>query len=283
MAEQEQAEVEIKKRKYPDETETDKIKLTGKDFELNSDNTLSIDISKSKHISILTNTSFPFLIRSKLQLDSHEHLSATISGNQIIFSASKKDILELVEKEVVSVRETGQFRSLKPVNPVIIENIPIGFDPLPAHVSFLRGKLLGPNGSFLKHIQITTRTRVQLRGKGSGYFEVGEPKSGALEEQEAMHMRVEGHEISNVKEAKSLCEDLIATARSEYEAKIFPRPSPQFYPPLAYSNYNAYYAPQTPEQYYAIQQAYSQYYAAQMAAYAKTEKGNNEKKDLEKK
>lgn len=278
-----EAEVAIKKRKYPDET--DKIKLTVTDFELYSDNTLSIDISESKHISILTNTSFPFLIRSKLQLASHEHFSAKISDDRIILSAINKDILELAEKEVHSVRETGQFRPLKPVKPVIIENIPIGFDPLPAHVSFLRGKLLGPNGSFLKHIQITTRTRVQLRGKGSGYFEVGEPKSGTLEEQEAMHLRVIGHEIDNVKEAKHLCEDLIATARSEYEAKIMPRPSPQFYSSLAYPNYQAYYAPQTPEQYYVMQQAYSQYYAAQMAVYATTaEKGKDGKsKNLENK
>lgn len=35
----------------------------------------------------------------------------------------------------------------------------------------LLGKILGPKGQFIKHIAAETNTKVQLRGKGSGYAE----------------------------------------------------------------------------------------------------------------
>jgi hypothetical protein len=242
----------------------------------------SFNISNSKYITLLTNTVFPSLLRSKLQLGPHEHFSTQISSrdgwDRIVLSASSQDILELAEKELLSVQETGQFRLIKQASqsqPVIIEKVHLGFDPISSHVSFLRGKLLGPQGSFLKHIQSSTRTRVQLRGKGSGYFDVTEPKDGTPGDQEVMHLRVEGTDSDGVKEAKQLCEDLIATARSEYEIKIAPRPSQNIY--QGYPNYQvpAYYPPPTPEQYYAMQQAYAQYYA-QLAAQTKNKDSDNE-------
>lgn len=35
----------------------------------------------------------------------------------------------------------------------------------------LRGKLVGPNGSYIKHINHETGVRIQLKGRGSGFFE----------------------------------------------------------------------------------------------------------------
>ena len=136
---------------------------------IESSHAKSFDISSSKYSAFLSSPSFPSLLRDKLQLGPSEHFSAKLlDKDRLILSSSSEDILELAEKELQIVQETGHFRSLKPVpssKPSLIEKIPLGFDPLPAHISFLRGKLLGPQGSFLKHIQSSTRTRVQLRGK----------------------------------------------------------------------------------------------------------------------
>lgn len=160
--------------------------------------------------------------------------------------------------------------------------IPLNFDPLPSHISFLRGKLFGPQGSYLKHIQTATGTRVKLRGKGSGYFEVTEPK----EKQEAMHLFVEGNDEEAVREARQLCEDLIATAREEYANYAsypvsypasytnYPASYPTNYPavnpqnPPSYPQYTPYNP--TPQQYYAMQQAYAQYCAQLNAQNSKT-------------
>lgn len=223
--------------------------------------TKSIDFSDSKYKGFICSTAFPSLLKERLQLGPTEHFSLKLTGTSLItLSASSEDILNLAEKELASVQDTGHFRSLKaPVKSTTVIKIPLGFEPLPAHISFLRGKLLGPQGSFLKHIQTTTRTRVQLRGKGSGYFEVTEPKDGI---QEAMHLVVEGSDDESIKEAKQLCEDLIATARSEYDAKITLSAYPPINPIYLPSNYpQPFYQQLTPQQYYAMQQAYAQYYA----------------------
>ena len=53
--------------------------------------------------------------------------------------------------------------SAPPMNTCLIE---VGVPP--EHAYAVRGKLLGPKGSYLKHIQDTTGVRVQLAGKGSG-------------------------------------------------------------------------------------------------------------------
>lgn len=130
----------------------------------------------------------------------------------------------------------------------------MSFTPLPAYISFVRNKLFGPQGSFLKHIQSATKTRVQLRGKGSGYFEVKAPvEQGCVLEQ--MHFVVEGNDQVDVAKAKELCEDLIATVKAEYDAKISSSAYNTQYNNLQYNaqyqtQYNAY-----------MQQAYAQYHS----------------------
>merc|ERR1740130_1275991 len=46
------------------------------------------------------------------------------------------------------------------------EVIEVGLDPAAGYQ--VRGKLLGPKGAYLKHIQDQTGIRIQLAGKGSG-------------------------------------------------------------------------------------------------------------------
>jgi hypothetical protein len=50
----------------------------------------------------------------------------------------------------------------------------------------LRAKIVGPNGAFVKHIQQETGCRVQLKGKGSGFYE----SSTGVESEEPLHVHV---------------------------------------------------------------------------------------------
>lgn len=36
----------------------------------------------------------------------------------------------------------------------------------------VRAKIVGPGGQYVKHVQNETRTRVKLKGQGSGFLEV---------------------------------------------------------------------------------------------------------------
>ena len=49
------------------------------------------------------------------------------------------------------------------------ERIPIGLEPLPGFN--LRAEVVGHGGAYVKHIQQETRCRVQIKGRGSAYYE----------------------------------------------------------------------------------------------------------------
>jgi hypothetical protein len=76
----------------------------------------------------------------------------------------------------------------------------------------IRAKIVGPAGSFVKHIQSETNTRVIIRGQGSGYLEVA---SGA-ESEEPLHVFISGANQENVDRAKQFLSDLIETVLGEY-------------------------------------------------------------------
>lgn len=246
-----------------------------------------------KDSSMFLDPCFPTLLHSKLQLGPSEHFLAIISDTNVLLEASNKEILDLAEKECVSVRDSGHFISSIKATKISTEKILLGYDSSlpPAHTSFLRGKLLGPQGSFLKHIFSVTNCRVHLRGKGSGHIEIAKTA-----EIEPLHLVIESGTKSteeDFKEATQLCEDLVATAKADYEAK-FIKPTlpvpvqpyaqyPQYatsqypqYPPSQYPQYAQYtqnsqypsttgtQAP-TPEQIHAQAQYYQQYQQYQQA------------------
>ena len=240
------------------DTSTDTSIVTSTDTSTvpsNSHSSSSFPFEKdSKNSSLFLDPSFPQLIHSRLQLGPSEHFKVTISDYNLYLEASSQDVIDLAVKECKSIQETGQFISISKLK-LQNEKIFLGFDAsIPsAHSSFLRGKLLGPQGSFLKHIYSVTRCRVQLRGKGSGYIEIVKGS-----EVEPLHLVIEpGSSENDLKEARQLCEDLIATAKAEYEAKFIKPATPtQQYP------YNAQSYAQAQAQYYQqYQHALAQYYA----------------------
>lgn len=89
--------------------------------------------------------------------------------------------------------------------------IPYAADVDPAFS--LPGKIIGPGGSYVKHIQTTSGCKVHLRGKGSSYFEA----NSRAEAPEALHLFITGPTEQQVQNAKHLSEQLIASVKKKYD------------------------------------------------------------------
>ncbi|GJJ74827.1 hypothetical protein EMPS_07185 [Entomortierella parvispora] len=88
----------------------------------------------------------------------------------------------------------------------------------------VRAKIVGPGGQYVKHVQNESRTRVQLKGQGSGFLEV----ETGRESDEPLYINILGHSQEDVDHAESLCQDLINTVKREHEEwKSRPPPPPQ--------------------------------------------------------
>ncbi|KAI1266141.1 hypothetical protein F5Y18DRAFT_416531 [Xylariaceae sp. FL1019] len=102
------------------------------------------------------------------------------------------------------------------------QKIPINLDPVQGFN--LRAQIVGHGGAYVKHIQQETGCRVQIKGRGSGYFEA----STNQESEDDMYLHVAGPDPKMVEKAKELCEDLVGKVREEYE-EFKSRPPRQHY------------------------------------------------------
>lgn len=82
----------------------------------------------------------------------------------------------------------------------------------------IKTKIVGPGGSYLKHIQTVTGCKCHMRGKGSDFIE---PATGK-ESPEEMYMYITGNSDREVNAAKKLAEDLIISVRSDIN-RVIPR------------------------------------------------------------
>lgn len=64
------------------------------------------------------------------------------------------------------------------------ERIPIDLEPIPGFN--LRAQVVGAGGSYVKHIQQETGCRVQIKGRGSGFYE----HDTGVESDEQMYLHV---------------------------------------------------------------------------------------------
>jgi len=85
----------------------------------------------------------------------------------------------------------------------------------------------------LRHIQNESGAKALLRGRGSGYIEVGVRD----EQLEPLHLLLTAEREKQIDIAKKLCEDLLATVKSEAEASRVPLPvvSAQGYSPYQHT------------------------------------------------
>ncbi|CEP07413.1 hypothetical protein [Parasitella parasitica] len=77
----------------------------------------------------------------------------------------------------------------------------------------LRAKIVGPNGAFVKHIQQETGCRVQLKGKGSGFYE----SSTGVESEEPLHVHISCAREEGLEAGVKLTQDLLDTVKAEAE------------------------------------------------------------------
>ncbi|KAI1315297.1 hypothetical protein EDD11_001029 [Mortierella claussenii] len=94
----------------------------------------------------------------------------------------------------------------------------------------VRAKIVGPGGQYVKHVQNETRTRVQLKGYGSGYLEVDTGR----ESDEPLYINILGNYQEDVDEAERLCKDLVETVKAEYERM---RSRPPVHEPYGHNRY----------------------------------------------
>ncbi|KAI8989558.1 hypothetical protein BDB01DRAFT_782337 [Pilobolus umbonatus] len=82
----------------------------------------------------------------------------------------------------------------------------------PTHFN-LRAKIVGPNGAYVKHIHQETGSRIQLKGKGSGFYEA----ATGVESDEPLHMQISSSREEGLEAAVKLAQNLLDTVRAEAE------------------------------------------------------------------
>ena len=110
--------------------------------------------------------------------------------------------------------ESGAPGAPPPHRGRIWPSISIPVDIPSSHSFPVRAKIVGPQGSYVKHIQQVTGSRVQLKGRGSGFSEF---PGGPKEEEKDMYIEIRAPEEEQVESAKELVLDLIKTVKVEYE------------------------------------------------------------------
>ncbi len=83
--------------------------------------------------------------------------------------------------------------------------------------------------SYFEHIMSKTKARIHLRGRGSGYME---PTSGR-ESFEALYIYLQHSTPEGLKEARTLCDDLVKHVHKEYET--FKQQRTAYRPPFPYT------------------------------------------------
>ncbi|KAI0147769.1 hypothetical protein GGR57DRAFT_493672 [Xylariaceae sp. FL1272] len=156
------------------------------------------------------------------------HVTSTSKAG---LDAAIKKIEEMMKQELPNLVDERRFRRREQETVERDEygrrkwpeqKIPINLDPVQGFN--LRAQIVGHGGAYVKHIQQETGCRVQIKGRGSGYFEA----STNQESEDDMYLHVAGPDPKMVEKAKELCEDLVGKVREEYE-EFKARPPRQHY------------------------------------------------------
>ncbi|KAF8929039.1 hypothetical protein BGZ58_009199 [Dissophora ornata] len=196
-----------------------------------------IDINDVKHRYILTKGS----VQTGLQRDTGADVTTRGKYYQDRSEATEKD--PPLYLHITALTQEALDQAVKKVNELIEEaqnlvQLPPqreSFQPgsrsypgPPRHQSFnarvaigiesdrmfnVRAKIVGPGGQYVKHVQNETKTRVQLKGHGSGYLEVDTGR----ESDEPLYINILGNSQEDLDAAERLCKDLVETVRAEHE------------------------------------------------------------------
>ncbi|KAI7889544.1 uncharacterized protein EV154DRAFT_514121 [Mucor mucedo] len=148
------------------------------------------------------------------------YLHITASNKQSLDKAIAK-IEELIETSQVPLPGSGyppreerqdmMNKQQRPERKFHEKRLPVDIGGTP-HFN-LRAKIVGPNGAFVKHIQQETGCRVQLKGKGSGFYE----SSTGVESEEPLHVHISCPREEGLEAGVKLTQDLLDTVKAEAE------------------------------------------------------------------
>ncbi|KAF9302806.1 hypothetical protein BGZ74_004826 [Mortierella antarctica] len=156
------------------------------------------------------------------------YLHVTATSQDILDEAVAK-INELIDEAQNPAPQPPQHQSFRQ-QPGAPSGGPSRYQSLTARVAIgieserafnVRAKIVGPGGQYVKHVQNETRTRVQLKGHGSGYLEIDTGR----ESDEPLYINIIGNSQEDVDNAERLCKDLVETVKAEYE-RMKSRPAP---------------------------------------------------------
>ncbi|KAF9364301.1 hypothetical protein BGX34_001960 [Mortierella sp. NVP85] len=208
-----------------------------------------IDINDIKHRYILTKGS------TQTQLQRETGADVTTRGKYytdrseatekdpplyLHITAVTQEALDLAVNKITEMIDQAQSQGPLPSQRETFQGPPprsYGYGGPPRHQSFharvpigiesdrtfnVRAKIVGPSGQYVKHVQNETRTRVQLKGRGSGYLEV----ETGREADEPLFINIIGNSQEDVDEAERLCKDLVETVKGEHERMRSRPPEP---------------------------------------------------------
>ncbi|KAG0089707.1 hypothetical protein BGZ93_009719 [Podila epicladia] len=156
------------------------------------------------------------------------YLHVTATSQDILDEAVAK-INELIDEAQNPAPQPPQHQSFRQ-QPGVPSGGPPRYQSIAARVAIgieserafnVRAKIVGPGGQYVKHVQNETRTRVQLKGHGSGYLE----NDTGRESDEPLYINIIGNSQEDVDNAERLCKDLVETVKTEYE-RMKSRPAP---------------------------------------------------------
>jgi len=90
----------------------------------------------------------------------------------------------------------------------------VGIDNAPPSFNIV-GKLLGPKGSYIKHIATASGAKVILRGPGVGVTNVQD--IGQDDDDKILHVFISSNNKANIEKAKGLADNLIDTVKKDYQ------------------------------------------------------------------
>merc|ERR1712230_40888 len=134
----------------------------------------------------------------------------------------KQELPNLIDERRFRRRDEGQQQQPQQQNPPFErdqygrrkwpeERIPIDLEPIPGFN--LRAQVVGHGGSYVKYIQNETGTKVQIKGRGSGFME----HDTGRESDEQMYLHIAGPNADDVQRAKGMALELLGTVKSDYD------------------------------------------------------------------
>jgi len=144
----------------------------------------------------------------------------------------------------------------------------VGIDNAPPSFNIV-GKLLGPKGSYIKHIATASGAKVILRGPGVGVTNVQDIGQGD-DDDKILHVFISSNNKANIEKAKGLADNLIDTVKKDYQEflargvarkKAMQAQQSNNNSVSPYAGYDPYITPYQQQQQQQQQQLYSNSYA----------------------